>query len=106
MRMLLQSAMLGIGAYLVIRQELSAGAMIAASIMMGRALAPIEIAIGNWRLLTAARQSLRRLSRTLRQLPARHPAPTCPGRRRFDVEQWPWPRPAATPRSCPTCISV
>ena len=69
LRMLLQSAMLGLGAYLVIRQELSAGAMIASSIMMGRALAPIEIAIANWRSLTSARQSLRRLSEALRQLP-------------------------------------
>jgi ATP-binding cassette, subfamily C, type I secretion system permease/ATPase len=71
LRMLLQSAMLGIGAYLVIQQELSAGAMIAASIMMGRALAPIEIAIANWRSLVAARQSLRRLSSTLSRLPTR-----------------------------------
>lgn len=87
MRMLLQSAMLGIGAYLVIRQELSAGAMIASAIMMGRALAPIEIAIGNWRSFTAARQSLQRLSRTLRQLPtvrARTDLPKPAGR--FDVE--------------------
>ncbi len=45
----MQSAILGLGAYLVIRQELTAGAMIAASIMMGRALAPIETAIANWR---------------------------------------------------------
>ena len=66
-RMLLQSAMLGIGAYLVIRQELSGGAMIASSIMMGRALAPIEIAITNWRSLINARQSLLRLSNTLGQ---------------------------------------
>ena len=69
-RMLLQSAMLGLGAYLVIQQELSAGAMIASSIMMGRALAPIEVAIANWRSLTAARQSLLRLLETLRRLPA------------------------------------
>ena len=67
-RMLLQSAMLGLGAYLVIRQELSAGAMIASSIMMGRALAPIEIAIGNWRSLINARQSLLRLSNVLGKL--------------------------------------
>ena len=59
LRLLLQSAMLGFGAYLVIRQELTAGAMIAASIMMGRALAPIETAIANWRGFVAARQSIR-----------------------------------------------
>jgi ATP-binding cassette subfamily C protein len=70
-RLLLQSAMLGMGAYLVIQQELSAGAMFAASLMMGRALAPVDVVIANWRSLTSARQSLLRLSATLRQLPAR-----------------------------------
>ena len=86
-RMLLQSAMLGMGAYLVIQQELSAGAMIAASIMMGRALAPIEVAIANWRSLTAARQSLLRLFDILRGLPA-HPARTRLAKpvHRLDVE--------------------
>jgi ATP-binding cassette subfamily C protein len=67
-RLLLQSAILGIGAYLVIRQELTAGAMIAASIMMGRALAPIETAIANWRGFIAARQSTRRLSEVLTRI--------------------------------------
>ena len=67
-RLTLQSAMLGVGAYLVIRQELSAGAMIAASIMMGRALAPIETVIANWRGSVAARDSFRRLSATLDRL--------------------------------------
>jgi PrtD family type I secretion system ABC transporter len=71
MRLLMQSAMLGLGAYLVIRQELSAGAMFAASVMMGRALAPIDIVIANWRSLAGARQSLLRLAGALRQLPVR-----------------------------------
>ena len=70
-RMLLQSAMLGLGAYLVIQQELGAGAMFAASVMMGRALAPIDIVIANWRSLAGARQSLVRLSAALRGLPQR-----------------------------------
>lgn len=65
LRLLLQSVMLGFGAYLVIQQELTAGAMIAASIMMGRALAPIETAIANWRAFISARQSIRRLSEAL-----------------------------------------
>jgi ABC-type protease/lipase transport system fused ATPase/permease subunit len=62
LRLLLQSVILGLGAYLVLRQELTAGAMVAASIMMGRALAPIETAIANWRAFVAARQSITRLS--------------------------------------------
>jgi ATP-binding cassette, subfamily C, type I secretion system permease/ATPase len=65
LRMLLQSGMLGVGAYLVIHQELSAGAMIAASIMMGRALAPIETVIANWRGFISASDGLRRLSSVL-----------------------------------------
>ena len=65
LRLLLQSAILGFGAYLVIKQELTAGAMIAASIMMGRALAPIETAIANWRGFVSARQSITRLTAAL-----------------------------------------
>lgn len=64
-RMALQSAVLGLGAYLVIRGETSAGAMVAASIMTSRALAPIEIAIANWRGFVAARQGYARLQRIL-----------------------------------------
>jgi ATP-binding cassette subfamily C protein len=70
LRLLMQSAILGLGAYLVIRQEMSAGAMIAASIMMGRALAPIEVAIGNWRGFVAARDSFQRLTALLSRMPA------------------------------------
>jgi PrtD family type I secretion system ABC transporter len=65
LRLLLQSAILGLGAYLVIKQELTPGSMIAASIMMTRALAPIETAIANWRGFFAARESFHRLSRVL-----------------------------------------
>jgi PrtD family type I secretion system ABC transporter len=68
LRMLLQSAILGLGAYLVIQNELTAGAMIAASIMMARALAPIETAIANWRGFVNARQSFRRLSDILQRI--------------------------------------
>jgi PrtD family type I secretion system ABC transporter len=68
LRMALQSLVLGIGAYLVIKQEVSGGAMIASSIMMGRALAPIETAIGNWRGFVSARQGITRLKETLSKL--------------------------------------
>lgn len=68
-RLLLQSMILGIGAYFVIMAELTAGSMIAASIMMGRALAPIETAIANWRAFISARQSIQRLSGVLAAAP-------------------------------------
>ncbi len=68
LRLMLQSAVLGLGAYLVLRNELTAGGMIAASIMMGRALAPVELAIANWRSFVAARQSVTRLSELLARL--------------------------------------
>jgi PrtD family type I secretion system ABC transporter len=88
MRLLLQSMILGLGAYLVIRQELSAGAMIAASIMMGRALAPIETAIANWRAFVAARQSITRLSEALMRAEPKRVATALPRPvRSLDVEQ-------------------
>jgi PrtD family type I secretion system ABC transporter len=78
LRLLLQSVMLGLGAYLVLRVELTAGGMIAASIMMGRALAPIETAIANWRGFVAARQSIKRLSETLTRAAPAQAATTLP----------------------------
>jgi ATP-binding cassette, subfamily C, bacterial PrsD len=66
LRYVLQSAILGIGAALVVAEQASAGIMIASSIMMGRALAPIEIVLGTWKQLVSARQALERLSQTLR----------------------------------------
>ena len=61
LRYALQSGMLGIGAYLVVADRASGGIMIASSIMMGRALAPVEIALGSWKQLVAARQGIARL---------------------------------------------
>ncbi|MEM6305727.1 MAG: type I secretion system permease/ATPase [Pseudomonadota bacterium] len=61
-RMSLQIAILGTGAYLAILQEISPGIMIAASIVMGRALAPVEQAVGQWKQFVAARQSHHRLT--------------------------------------------
>ena len=64
-RMVLQSGTLGLGAYLAVRQEISGGAMIAASIMIARALAPIETAIANWKGFVAARDAYSRLQDSL-----------------------------------------
>ncbi|HEY3790468.1 MAG TPA: type I secretion system permease/ATPase [Bradyrhizobium sp.] len=61
LRYVLQSGMLGIGAYLVVADKASGGIMIASSIMMGRALAPVEVALGSWKQLVAARQGVTRL---------------------------------------------
>jgi ATP-binding cassette subfamily C protein len=69
MRIMLQSAMLGVGAWLVIHDEASAGIIIAGSILVGRALAPVDLAIANWKNFVSARQSWRRLSRLLSGVP-------------------------------------
>jgi ATP-binding cassette, subfamily C, bacterial len=68
-RLFLQSLMLGLGAWLVLRGELSAGAMIAGSILMGRALAPIEQSIGQWAVVTRAREARDRLAELLSRTP-------------------------------------
>ena len=68
-RMMLQSGVLAVGAYLVIGQEASAGLIIASSILVARAVAPVEQLIATWKGFVAARQSLGRL----RALCAQHP---------------------------------
>ncbi len=60
-RLLLQSAMLALGAYLAVKQEITPGAMIAASIIMSRALAPVEQSITHWRSFLNFRRAYRRL---------------------------------------------
>ncbi len=81
-RLFLQSAMLATGALLVLRQEVTPGAMIASSIMMGRALAPIEQLVGGWALVQAAQDGWDRLGRLL----TRHPP---------EIDPIPLPRPSA-----------
>ena len=65
LRMILQSAVLGLGAWLTIKGELSAGSIIAASVASARALAPVDLAIGNWKSVVAARTAFQRLKETV-----------------------------------------
>jgi len=65
-----QSLILGLGAYLVIEREISPGLMIAGSILMGRALAPIDLIIGTWKGFIGARGQYQRLNDILLQIPA------------------------------------
>lgn len=68
-RLFLQSAMLGLGAYLVLMNELSPGAMIAGSILLGRGLAPIELLVGQWAVFQKGREGWRRLAVLLGSIP-------------------------------------
>lgn len=68
LRMILQSAVLGLGAFLTIQGDLSAGAIIAASVASARALAPIDLAIGNWKQIVSARTAYGRLKETVMAL--------------------------------------
>lgn len=70
LRFFVQSATLGLGAYLVLKGEVTGGAMIASSILLGRALAPIEFAMGSWRNISAARIAYTRLKTRLQGMPA------------------------------------
>jgi PrtD family type I secretion system ABC transporter len=81
LRMALQSAVLAVAAYLTIFQEATAGVIIASSILVSRALAPVELAIAHWRNFVGARQGWRRLSELMGRLasvetPMALPAPS------------------------------
>lgn len=78
LRMMLQSSILAVGAYLVIQQEVTAGVMIASSIMMGRALAPVDLAISSWKPFLLARQSWSRLKELLSKIPETAPVMALP----------------------------
>lgn len=68
-RMLLQSAVMAVGAYLVIHDEATGGIIIASSILSARALAPIDLAIGQWRGFVGAREAWKRLDKLLSMFP-------------------------------------
>lgn len=90
-RLALQNGILAVGAYLAINDQVTGGAMIASSIIMGRAVAPFEQAIGTWKALIAARQSYGRLAAALGALaaeasPTRLPRPE--GRLTLDHVTW------------------
>jgi PrtD family type I secretion system ABC transporter len=75
MRTVLQSGILGLGAYLVVREEATAGVMLAATILSARALAPVDLAIANWKSFSASRQAWTRI---VAFLPPREPAALTP----------------------------
>jgi len=77
-RLFLQSAMLGLGALLVLRNELTPGAMIAGSILLGRALAPIEMAVGQWQLVQRAARGWSSLGELLATVPPEQPRTPLP----------------------------
>lgn len=69
LRMAIQVAMIGVGAYLAINQEISAGVLFAASLIMGRALAPIEMMVAQWKSVVSARSAYARLNRIFEENP-------------------------------------
>lgn len=86
-RMTWQALALGLGAMLVLENEISSGAMIAVSILLGRAMAPVEQAIGSWKSLGSAKSSYERLCRLLADFPReapRMPLPAPSGALRLD----------------------
>jgi ATP-binding cassette subfamily C protein len=77
-RLLLQSLILGAGAWLALDRAVTPGVIFAGSLLMGRALAPIEQLVGAWKLLVSARQSYRRVRELLIAEPDRAPAMALP----------------------------
>ena len=96
--------MLAVGAYLVIYQQATAGIIIAGSILSARALAPVDLAIANWRGFVGARQGWKRLHRSARAAASRRPTPMAlqPPRRASSSRTSASCRPAARRSSCRT----
>ena len=77
-RMTWQSLALGLGAVLVIENQISAGVMIAVSVLLGRAMAPAEALIGSWKQMGNAKSSYERLNRLLKEFPQEPPRMSLP----------------------------
>jgi len=77
-RIAMQSLILGFGALLVLEDQITAGMMIAASILLGRAFAPIELLVGNWKQIVSGRQAYARLRELLQRQPARETGMSLP----------------------------
>jgi PrtD family type I secretion system ABC transporter len=87
LRLMVQSGILALGAYLAIYREISPGMMIAASIIMSRALAPVEQAVANWQQFLSTRKALERLNVILESIPQEPPRMQLPRPTgRVDVE--------------------
>jgi PrtD family type I secretion system ABC transporter len=86
-RLFVQSAILAVGAYLAIEQQITPGAMIAASILLSRALAPVEMAVAQWQSFLAFRRALGRLEAVLADVPVQKERMPLPApRARLEVE--------------------
>lgn len=77
-RMTWQSLSLGLGAVLVMENQISAGVMIAVSVLLGRAMAPVEALIGSWKQMGNAKSSYQRLNRLLEEFPKPQPRMALP----------------------------
>jgi ATP-binding cassette subfamily C protein EexD len=80
-RLAVQSLVLGLGAYLAIHKQITPGLVISGSILLGRALAPLDQMIGGWRGFLGAREAYRRLDILLRTIPEREPRMALPALR-------------------------
>jgi PrtD family type I secretion system ABC transporter len=91
MRQAVQVLMLALGAWLVITQQSTPGVMIASTILLSRALAPVELLVGSWRVLAEGRAALQRLTRLFGSEPAwesKMPLPTPRGALQADGIVW------------------
>ena len=87
-RQLIQTAMMAAGAYLVVEQHVSSGIMIAGTILLGRALAPVEMLVASWKSLVEARGAWKRLDELLTKNPPAMPATDLPAPAgKLDVER-------------------